>query len=158
MDWTSIGPTLGPIAEEFICYAFLFVPDLLLLVRQYFMFWAVWGLFYVYGYVRVRSTSYLQIFVPFGYCVRDIFIKWVLSIYLGRYTFVFIQSLFLSYLKGQLIKILFKNYIYIYKVTLRDNTLVIIYEGFVNTIRNSLNKKLILKIKNSQLQYIKYGY
>jgi len=57
--------------------------------------------------------------------------------------------LFLSYLKGQLIKILFKNYIYIYKVTLRDNTLVIIYEGFVNTIRNSLNKKLILKIKNS---------
>jgi len=58
MDCTSIGPTLGPIAEEFICYAFLSVPDLLLLVRQYFMFWAVWGLFYVYGYVGVRSTSY----------------------------------------------------------------------------------------------------
>ena len=23
MDWTGIGPTMGPIAEEFISYAFL---------------------------------------------------------------------------------------------------------------------------------------
>jgi len=28
MDQTGIGPILGPIAEDFICFMFLFVQDL----------------------------------------------------------------------------------------------------------------------------------
>jgi len=68
MDWTSIGPTLGPIAGEFIYYVFIVCTRLIAIsslafyvlghVRPLLCLWICWG------------TKYFifQIFVPDGSC------------------------------------------------------------------------------------------
>ena len=86
MDWTTIRPTLGPIAREFIFYVFLVCTRLIAISSL---------VFYVLGRVRPPSclwicwgTEYFifQIFVPSGYYVYDVLLNGFLSIYLGRYT------------------------------------------------------------------------
>ena len=87
MDWTSTGPILGPIAEEFIYYVFLVCTRLIVIsslafyalgcVRPLLCLWMCWG------------TEYFifQIFVPSGYYVCGVLLNGFLSIYLGRYMY-----------------------------------------------------------------------
>jgi len=55
MDWTGIGPTMGPIAEEFISYAFLVCTR-----SSIFCFRSCGASFMFYVYVGVQSTSYTK--------------------------------------------------------------------------------------------------
>ena len=60
-NWTGIGPTMGPIAEEFISYAFLVCTRSSTISSLVFPIFRPCGAsFMFYGYVGVRSTSYTK--------------------------------------------------------------------------------------------------
>ena len=81
MDWTGIGPTMRPIVEEFICYAFLIdTRPSTISSLVYFVLGRV-GLFYVLWICWGRKYFISQIFVPSGYYVCGILLN-------GLYLFI----------------------------------------------------------------------